>query len=90
MAERRLIESSLNELLGPALFKDYGPNGLQVEGRAEVRRLVAGVTASLAFIDAALAAGAARRAAGARPPAGLTTAAGTSAAADGAAATGGT
>ena len=58
MAERRLIESSLNELLGPALFKDYGPNGLQVEGRPEVRRLVSGVTASLAFIDAALAAGA--------------------------------
>ncbi|MFT3817092.1 MAG: Nif3-like dinuclear metal center hexameric protein [Rubrivivax sp.] len=58
MAERRLIESSLNELLRPALFKDYGPNGLQVEGRAEVRRLVSGVTASLAFIDAALAAGA--------------------------------
>ncbi|MCA0243205.1 MAG: Nif3-like dinuclear metal center hexameric protein [Proteobacteria bacterium] len=58
MAERRLIEASLNELLRPALFKDYGPNGLQVEGRAEVRRLVSGVTASLAFIDAALAAGA--------------------------------
>jgi len=58
MAERQLIESSLNTLLQPAAFKDYGPNGLQVEGRAQVRSLVTGVTASLAFIDAALAAGA--------------------------------
>ena len=39
-------------------FEDYGPNGLQVEGQAEVRRIVSGVTASLAFIDAAIDAGA--------------------------------
>jgi dinuclear metal center YbgI/SA1388 family protein len=58
MAERHHIESALNELLRPDLFKDYGPNGLQVEGRRDVRRLVSGVTASLAFIDAALADGA--------------------------------
>jgi dinuclear metal center YbgI/SA1388 family protein len=58
MAERHHIEHSLNTLLRPELFKDYGPNGLQVEGRPQVRRLVSGVTASLAFIDAALAAGA--------------------------------
>lgn len=58
MAERQRIESSLNELLRPEGFKDYGPNGLQVEGRREVRRIASGVTASLAFIDAALAAGA--------------------------------
>lgn len=45
-------------LLRPELFKDYGPNGLQVEGRAEVRRVASGVTASLATIDAAIAAGA--------------------------------
>jgi dinuclear metal center YbgI/SA1388 family protein len=41
-------------LLEPARFKDYGPNGLQVEGKAEVQRLVCGVTASLALIDAAI------------------------------------
>ena len=58
MAERQRIESSLNELLQPDGFKDYGPNGLQVEGRREVRRIASGVTASLAFIDAALATGA--------------------------------
>lgn len=45
-------------LLEPARFQDYGPNGLQVEGRARVRRLVSGVTASLALIEAAVAAGA--------------------------------
>lgn len=58
MAARQRIESSLNELLQPERFKDYGPNGLQVEGRGEVHRIASGVTASLAFIDAALAAGA--------------------------------
>jgi dinuclear metal center YbgI/SA1388 family protein len=58
MAERHHIEHRLNEELQPFRFKDYGPNGLQVEGRTEVRRLVSGVTASLAFIDAALDAGA--------------------------------
>ena len=58
MAERHHIETSLNELLRPEGFKDYGPNGLQVEGRAEVRVIASGVTASLAFIDAAIASGA--------------------------------
>ena len=41
-------------LLQPARFKDYGPNGLQVEGRATVRKLVSGVTASCALIEAAI------------------------------------
>lgn len=58
MADRRHLETALNTLLRPEAFKDYGPNGLQIEGRAEVRRVVSGVTASLAFIDAALDAGA--------------------------------
>ncbi len=43
-----------NRLLQPELFKDYGPNGLQVEGRADVRKLVSGVTASRALIEAAI------------------------------------
>jgi dinuclear metal center YbgI/SA1388 family protein len=45
---------SLDTLLQPGGFKDYGPNGLQVEGRSGVRKLVSGVTASLALIDAAI------------------------------------
>lgn len=58
MAERVEVEAFLQQLLQPEGFKDYGPNGLQVEGRREVQRLASGVTASLAFIDAAIAAGA--------------------------------
>jgi dinuclear metal center YbgI/SA1388 family protein len=58
MAERRDVEDCLQALLRPAEFKDYGPNGLQVEGARELRHIASGVTASLAFIDAAIAAGA--------------------------------
>jgi dinuclear metal center YbgI/SA1388 family protein len=57
-AQRADIEAHLATLLAVDRFKDYGPNGLQVEGRPVVRRLVSGVTASLALIDAAIAAGA--------------------------------
>lgn len=52
------LDAHLSTLLAVDRFKDYGPNGLQVEGRAEVRRIVSGVTASLALIEAAIAAGA--------------------------------
>ncbi|MDP2006715.1 MAG: Nif3-like dinuclear metal center hexameric protein [Rubrivivax sp.] len=58
MADRDQVETCLQALLQPQVFKDYGPNGLQVEGGRELRHIVSGVTASLAFIDAAIAAGA--------------------------------
>lgn len=58
MADRSELESQLQRLLRPEIYKDYGPNGLQVEGGREVRRIVSGVTASLAFIDAAIESGA--------------------------------
>jgi dinuclear metal center YbgI/SA1388 family protein len=45
-------------LLQTASYKDYCPNGLQVEGRAEVRRIATGVTASQQVLDAAIAWGA--------------------------------
>ena len=48
----------LDELLEPGRFRDYCPNGLQVEGAGDVRRIVAGVTASQALIDAAIERGA--------------------------------
>lgn len=51
---RATLTARLDELLQPALFKDYGPNGLQVEGRETVGKLVTGVTASLALIEAAI------------------------------------
>lgn len=57
MNREELVEY-LDRLLEPGKFRDYCPNGLQVEGRAEVRRLVAGVTASQALLDAAVERGA--------------------------------
>ena len=50
--------NAFNTVLQPDRFKDFGPNGLQVEGKKEVRKIVSGVTASLALIEAAVAANA--------------------------------
>jgi len=47
-----------DDLLEAGRFRDYCPNGLQVEGRARVRRLVTGVSASLALLEEAIARGA--------------------------------
>ncbi len=58
MASRDQLLTLCNDMLQPAKFKDYCPNGLQVEGRAEVQKIVSGVTASRAFIEAAIDAGA--------------------------------
>jgi dinuclear metal center YbgI/SA1388 family protein len=41
------------QLLQPERFQDYCPNGLQVEGRSEVKKIVSGVTASMALLEAA-------------------------------------
>lgn len=49
------LDAYLSELLTPSQFNDYCPNGLQVEGRGEVNKIVTGVTASLALIEAAIA-----------------------------------
>lgn len=43
-----------NTLLLPERFKDYCHNGLQLEGRASIRRIVSGVTASEALLEAAI------------------------------------
>jgi dinuclear metal center YbgI/SA1388 family protein len=48
----------LDSLLDAARFRDYCPNGLQVEGCERVRRVVCGVTASQALIEAAIERGA--------------------------------
>ena len=56
--QRTELESYLNQYLDIARFRDYCPNGLQVEGRAEVRLIVSGVTASLALVRAAIERGA--------------------------------
>ena len=45
----------LDDTLCPATLRmrDYGPNGLQVEGKQDCRRVAVGVTSNLALIDAA-------------------------------------
>jgi dinuclear metal center YbgI/SA1388 family protein len=48
----------LDELLQAPKYRDYCPNGLQVEGCSEVLRIVAGVTASQKLLDLAVECGA--------------------------------
>jgi dinuclear metal center YbgI/SA1388 family protein len=54
MIERAQLLKSFDDLLKPDQFRDYGPNGLQVEGCNEVSLIVSGVTASQALIEAAI------------------------------------
>jgi dinuclear metal center YbgI/SA1388 family protein len=49
------LETALNQVMQPQRFKDYCPNGLQVEGKGDIAKLLCGVTASLAFIEEAIA-----------------------------------
>ena len=48
---RRTILDWCDETLQTHLFKDYAPNGLQVEGRSSIRKIVTAVTASRAACD---------------------------------------
>ncbi len=52
--KRSDLLKALDGKLEPWRFKDYAPNGLQVEGGDEIRRVVTGVTASQALIDEAI------------------------------------
>jgi len=52
--QRVQLEAELNNLLQPQRFRDYCPNGLQVEGSVEISKLVTGVTACDALIEEAL------------------------------------
>ena len=58
MIERTQLVSFLNAELQSDKIRDYCPNGLQVEGNNTVSKIVTGVTASQALLDAAVAAGA--------------------------------
>jgi len=55
---RETLLSYCEQLLRVDAFADYAPNGLQVEGCARVERIVSGVTASQALLDAAVEQGA--------------------------------
>jgi dinuclear metal center YbgI/SA1388 family protein len=52
--QRTELDTYLAQYLEVAKFRDYSPNGLQVEGRASLERLVTGVTASAALLEAAI------------------------------------
>lgn len=58
MITRHMFEQVCADLLSVNDFQDYCPNGLQVEGVDEIRKLATAVTASQAAIDAAIAWGA--------------------------------
>ena len=49
------LRDYIASLLEPDRFRDYCPNGVQVEGRAEIRRIASGVTASQRLLKAATA-----------------------------------
>ena len=52
------IRDYIASLLETSRFRDYCPNGIQVEGLAQVRRIASGVTASQQLLEAATAWGA--------------------------------
>ncbi len=47
------LSDYLDRLLRPEQFSDYCPNGLQVEGKREINKIVTGVTASMELLQAA-------------------------------------
>jgi len=58
MVRREALVAYLDSYLDAGAGTDYGPNGLQVEGRAEIRRLVTGVSACVELFERAAAVGA--------------------------------
>jgi len=54
-APTRDILADLDALLEPARFEDYGPNGLQVPGAAQVETVATGVSANLELFERAAA-----------------------------------
>ncbi len=53
MIEPQALAEYCSTLLDAPSFSDYAPNGLQVEGERPISRLITGVTASAALIEAA-------------------------------------
>lgn len=56
--ELKALNDYLTALLQPAGFNDYCPNGLQVEGKPTINKIVTGVTACMALLEQAKAVGA--------------------------------
>ncbi|HLI32531.1 MAG TPA: Nif3-like dinuclear metal center hexameric protein [Solirubrobacteraceae bacterium] len=57
MASLAEIVAACDALLAPERFADYCPNGLQVEGRSEVRRIASAVSAHAELFERAIASG---------------------------------
>lgn len=53
--KNRKLANKLDQFLEIHQFKDYCPNGLQIEGREQVQKIITGVTANQALIDRAIA-----------------------------------
>lgn len=53
MVKIKELNHYTQQLMQIERFKDYCPNGLQIEGRSDVRKIVTGVTASMALLQAA-------------------------------------
>jgi len=54
MVEVKDLLNYANNILEIERFHDYCPNGLQVEGKPSIKKIISGVTASQALIDAAI------------------------------------
>ncbi len=54
MIEQSVLNQYLNEFLSVPNFRDYCPNGLQVEGKRQIHRIMTGVSASLRLIEQAI------------------------------------
>lgn len=54
MIEINTLTQYCNQLLNIENFNDYCPNGLQIEGKEQIHKIVTGVTANQALIDAAI------------------------------------
>ena len=52
---RDFLLKRTDEFLNSSRIADYCPNGLQVEGRAEIKKIISGVTASQDLIERAIA-----------------------------------
>jgi len=58
MIKRDELVGYLADVLNVDAFADYAPNGLQVAGRGDIKKIVTGVTACQALVDAAVTQGA--------------------------------
>ncbi|CUU51915.1 Nif3-like dinuclear metal center hexameric protein [Actinobacillus pleuropneumoniae] len=48
------LEQIIDEKLNSKVINDYAPNGLQVEGKVQIQRIITGVTATLPLIEKAI------------------------------------